>query len=690
MTESANFYLQQMLGPSASFREGQAEAIDMVANQSQRLLLVQRTGWGKSLIYFLATRLLRDRGQGLTLLISPLLALMRNQILMAGKIGVRAATINSANIDEWQAVEARLRQNEVDILLISPERLNSERFLDKVLPSMQSRIGLFVVDEVHCISDWGHDFRPDYQRIVRIVKLLPRQVPVLGVTATANDRVIQDVVAQLGSDLQVMRGPLMREGLRLRNIEIGDQSERLAWLAENLPKFPGSGIIYCLTVADSRRVADWLQQRAIDVRAYHADLTNEERVACEEALLNNQVKALSATVALGMGFDKPDVYFVIHFQRPGNVVAYYQQVGRAGRALSESVGILLAGREDDEIQEYFIESAFPPPEVMEGVLGELGKTDGLSINALLKSINCSYATLEKALKLLHIDGAITKKNSNFHRTPNPWQANYARYNAVTQIRRQELAKMREYVRTKECLMVFLARELSDPFARACGRCANCSKPSLPDKVVDHQITQAAIKFLKRDHPVIIPRKQWPAGFQIGEKRAIPVAWQNREGRALCNYGDAGWGRLVARGKYQDHRFADELVAAAAQLIQQEWRPDPFPCFVAAVPSLRASTLVRDFAQRLADMLHLQFVKILAKTKETPLQKQMANSAQQVANVISAFEIVGDVPAGPSLLIDDIFDSRWTLTVTGFLIAQRGGGPVFPFALAKATDRKSLD
>lgn len=349
MTASANFYLQQMLGPTASFREGQAEAIDMVANQSQRLLLVQRTGWGKSLIYFLATRLLRDRGQGPTLLISPLLALMRNQILMAEKIGVRAATINSANIDEWQEVEGRLRQNEVDILLISPERLNSERFLDKVLPSMQSRIGLFVVDEVHCISDWGHDFRPDYQRIVRIVKLLPRQVPVLGVTATANDRVVQDVVAQLGSDLQVMRGPLMREGLRLRNIEIGDQSERLAWLAENLPKLPGSGIIYCLTVADSRRVADWLQQRDLDVRAYHADLANEERVACEEALLNNQVKALSATVALGLGFDKPDVYFVIHFQRPGNVVAYYQQVGRAGRALSESVGILLAGREDDEI-----------------------------------------------------------------------------------------------------------------------------------------------------------------------------------------------------------------------------------------------------------------------------------------------------------------------------------------------------
>jgi ATP-dependent DNA helicase RecQ len=354
MYSQALAYLQHMLGPEAAFREGQWEAIEAVVNKTQRLLVVQRTGWGKSLVYFLATRLLRNQGKGPSLLISPLLALMRNQILMAEKIGVRAATINSANLGDWEEVETRLARDEVDILLISPERLNSERFLEKVLPAMQHRLGLFVVDEVHCISDWGHDFRPDYQRIVRIVKLLPKSVPVVGVTATANDRVVQDVVSQLGSDLRIIRGPLMREGLRLRNLVLADQAERLAWLAENLPKFPGSGIIYSLTVADSNRVARWLQQQGLDVRPYNADMTNEERIACEEALLNNQVKALSATVALGMGFDKPDLSFVIHFQRPGNVVAYYQQVGRAGRALKASVGILLAGREDDEIQNYFI------------------------------------------------------------------------------------------------------------------------------------------------------------------------------------------------------------------------------------------------------------------------------------------------------------------------------------------------
>lgn len=689
MYSEALSYLHKMLGSEASFREGQWQAIDAVVNKKQRLLLVQRTGWGKSLVYFMATRLLRDRGKGPCLLISPLLALMRNQIQMAEKIGVRAATINSANVSDWQEVESRLVRDEIDILLISPERLNSERFLNHTLPSMQQRLGLFVVDEVHCISDWGHDFRPDYQRIVRIVRLLPENMPVIGVTATANDRVVEDVAEQLGSNLRVMRGPLMRKGLRLRNIVLKDQAERLAWLAENLPKFPGSGIIYTLTVADSNRVERWLQQRGIDVRAYNSDLPNEERVATEEALLNNQVKALSATVALGMGFDKPDLYFVIHFQRPGNVVSYYQQVGRAGRALKASAGILLAGYEDDEIQEYFIDSAFPPPEVMEAVLNALEKSNGLKISGLQKHINCSFSTLEKALKLLSIDGAVTKEKAVYHRTLNPWQANAARYEAVTQARRQELVKMQEYVHSKDCLMQFLARELSDPYAEKCGRCGNCSTPTLPDTVTDHELVRKAVAFLQGEFQVIPPRKLWPVGLQIGEKRVIAAELLNREGRALSIYGDAGWGRLVALGKYRDHYFSDELVTASARLIREIWQPEPFPRFLTAIPSLRAKSLVTNFAERLAALLSIPFVQTVEKTKDTRPQKEMANSAQQVANIIDAFKIKAIVPEGPCLLVDDIFDSRWTLTVAGFLIAQHGGGPVYSFTLAKASDRRVL-
>lgn len=683
--------LLQMLGADATFRDGQWEAIDTIVNKRQRLLVVQRTGWGKSLVYFLATRLLRNQNKGPTLLISPLLSLMRNQIQMAEKIGVRAATINSANQKEWKEIDARLQAEEVDILLISPERLNNEHFLSKVLPAMQKSIGLFVVDEAHCISDWGHDFRPDYQRIVRIVQGLPKTVPVLALTATANDRVVDDIVKQLGKDLKLSRGPLMRDGLRLRNIILDDQSQRLAWLAENLPKLPGSGIIYCLTVADSTRVANWLQQRGIAVVPYNADMTTEDRIAAEEALLGNQVKALSATVALGMGFDKPDLYFVIHFQRPGNVVAYYQQVGRAGRTLKSSIGILLAGSEEDRILNHFIDSAFPPPEVMEDILRAVANSDGLAIRAVQTQVNCSYAMLEKALRLLEVEGALIRKKNVYHRTLNPWTANRAHYERITLNRRLELQKMQEYVLTRECLMAFLARELSDAEAHDCGRCANCSTPTLPDRVVDQSLIATANEFLQNDFQIITPRHQWPTGHYLGTSTStIPVHLQNQEGRALSIYDDPGWGKLVAQGKYRDKKFGEVLVRAAADLIMQKWKPAPFPRFVTAVPSLRAVNLVEDFAQRLASMLKIQYTQLVMKTRDTPPQKRMANSAHQAANIIGAFTISGEVPPGPCLLVDDIFDSKWTLTILGYMISEQGGGPVFPFTLARAADRKTLD
>ncbi len=674
------------------FGKANSNRFEALLGETRRLMIVQRTGWGKSVVYFLATRLLRDAGKGPSLLISPLLSLMRNQILMAERIKVRAATINSSNADEWKEIEEHLARDEVDVLLISPERLNSDRFLQKVLPAMQQRIGLFVVDEVHCISDWGHDFRPDYQRIVRIVQQVPRNVPLIGVTATANDRVVLDVKQQLGSSLQILRGSLMRESLRLRNIILSSQAERLAWLAENLPRFPGSGIIYTLTVADSFRVANWLQKKGINVLAYNAGLSNDERIACEEALLKNQVKALSATVALGMGFDKPDLHFVIHFQRPGSVVAYYQQVGRAGRAVESAAGILLSGSEDDDIQEFFIESAFPPPEVMEGILKNLANSSGMTIGELQGRINCSFSIMEKALKLLAIEGAVLKDKTVYHRTANPWIPNYERYAAVTQARKKELEKMQEYVRTKECLMVFLGRELSDPHVHPCGRCSNCSTPVLPDKIWDPTITQEAIRFLKGDFQLIVPRKQWPTGAQLGNSRTLSKELLNREGRSLCVYGDAGWGRLVAIGKYGDQRFSDELVQAATHLIRNEWNPDPFPRFVAFVPSLRQENLVRDFAERLAQSLGLPLARILEKIKVTQPQKQMTNSVQQAANILFAFGINTKIkmPDGPCLLVDDIVDSRWTLTVTGYLISTHGGGPVYPFCLAKAADRITMD
>ncbi len=455
-----------MLGPDADFREGQREAIEAVIGDGQRALVVQRTGWGKSLVYWIATRVRRDEGHGPTLIVSPLLALMRNQIAMAGRLGLHAATINSGNTAEWDDVEAGLAADAIDVLLISPERLGNEAFANRILPAIQGSIGLFVVDEAHCISDWGHDFRPDYRRIGRILRSLSPAIPVLATTATANDRVVADVAEQLGEGVRIVRGPLARASLRLGTVTLADQAERLAWLAKYIPNLPGSGIVYCLTVADTQRVATWLRSRGIDARAYNAALSTEEREALEDALIAGEMKALVATVALGMGFDKPDLGWVVHYQRPGSPIAYYQQVGRAGRAVDSAWGILLAGREDDRIAEYFIQTAFPPTVNMEGILETLEAAGGpMSVVGLQSAVNLPKGRIEQALKLLEIDGAVARDGGRYTRTAEPWAQDEARIERVIATRRAELAEMQAYVDHTGCSMEFLARALDDPGGR---------------------------------------------------------------------------------------------------------------------------------------------------------------------------------------------------------------------------------
>ena len=337
---------------NATFRDGQEEAIRHIVEGRGRLLVVQRTGWGKSFVYFIATNLLREQGHGPALLISPLLSLMRNQLLAAQRMGVRAVTINSDNPNDWDSIERAIINNEVDILLISPERLANERFQTQVLSQVAARIALLVIDEAHCISDWGHDFRPHYRLIERIVRALPPNLRLLATTATANDRVMDDLQAVLGPQLDILRGDLNRPSLLLQTIRLSTQEERMAWLAEQLPNLPGSGIIYTLTVRDANRLSDWLKSRGINVEAYTGQTDSRDEL--EQNLLDNKVKALVATTALGMGFDKPDLAFVIHYQTPGSVVAYYQQVGRAGRALESAYGVLLSGHEETDIIDYFI------------------------------------------------------------------------------------------------------------------------------------------------------------------------------------------------------------------------------------------------------------------------------------------------------------------------------------------------
>jgi len=677
--------LAQLAGADARFHPGQLEAIEALVDRRQRVLVVQRTGWGKSAVYFLATRLLRDQGGGPTLLVSPLLALMRNQISAAERIGLKAASLNSSNSDDWDAIEDSILSDGVDVLLISPERLNNERFRTKVLPHLVGAVGLLVIDEVHCISDWGHDFRPDYRRLARVLDRLPRNVPVLGCTATANDRVVRDVEEQLGDGAVEIKGPLHRASLELEVIDLPSQAERMAWLATEVPLLDGTGIIYCLTITDAQRVAAWLRSRGLNVLAYTGATEPGERLVAEDALLNNEIKALVATSALGMGYDKPDLGFVVHYQGPGSPIAYYQQVGRAGRSLDRARVVLLRGHEDADIQDYFIRTAFPPRDKAEQVIALLEAAGGpVKITEIEAEVNVRRGRLEAMLKILDAEGAVERVGSSWQRTLAPWAYDEERVERVTAARRAEQDAMARYGTDGTCLMRFLRQQLDDPAPEDCGQCSVCrtAAGSAPAPLeFDVDLVQAARTFLRSSPMVIEPRRQWPRDLE-GVSGNIPADLRLQDGRALSQYGDAGWGELVSQAHREARPYDDRLVVGAADLVRTTWRPDPPPQWVTCLPGSSAG-LLPEFAARLADHLGLPFLPAVSQVRSTDDQGYMENSAQQVRNVLGAFSVTGEVPSGPVLLLDEVVDSRWTLTVVGVALREAGSGPVLPLALAKA-------
>lgn len=667
----------------ATFRDGQEDAIRHIVEGKGRLLVVQKTGWGKSFVYFIATKLLREVDAGPALLISPLLALMRNQIAAAERMGVRAATINSDNKEEWAEVEAKLRRNEVDILLIAPEKLGNDWFNTQVLAGVAGQISLMVIDEAHCISDWGHDFRPHYRLLERIARTLPTNLRLLATTATANNRVMEDLVAVLGPNMKVLRGDLNRGSLTLQTMRLPSQAVRMAWIVQRLDTLQGHGIIYTLTIRDANQLADWLKTRGFAVEAYTGK-TGDRREELEQALQENKVKALVATTALGMGYDKPDLAFVIHFQMPGSVVAYYQQVGRAGRALESAYGVLLSGDEEEGITDWFIRSAFPTRQEVDDVLGALNEAvDGLSIPELMICVNMGKGRIEKTITALSLESPapIAKQKTKWQLTAAELGDGFwARADRLTKLRRAELQQMQEYVsKPFGQHMGFLIDALD-------GDSSAVSPPSLPPlpEDVDQLLVREAEGFLCRTSLSIEPRKKWPVGGmpQFGIHSASTIPYQAQPGKALCVWGDAGWGGLVRQGKYRDGHFSDDLVAACVKMIQ-EWSPQPAPTWVTCVPSLRHPDLVPDFAQRLAAALGLPFHMVIAKTDARPEQKTMANSTQQARNIDGSLALNGKpIPPGPVLLVDDMVDSRWTLTVSAWLLRKNGSGAVWPMVLSQ--------
>jgi len=700
--EQAQQLLKTSLADSAAqFRDGQWEAIDALVNHQQKLLVVQRTGWGKSSVYFISTKIFRDRGMGPTIIVSPLLALMRNQVESAQRLGINAETLNSTNRDEWQQITASILANDIDCLLISPERLANDDFTEMVLRPISDRIGLMVVDEAHCISDWGHDFRPDYRRIVRILKLLPENTPVLGTTATANDRVVNDVQEQLGN-IQVHRGPLIRESLALQNIKLPDQPSRLAWLAQTIPNLDKTGIVYVLTKRDAELVSNWLNIRAINARPYYSGVVHEDfidargnkdsnlyRQQLEEMLLQNEIKVLVATTALGMGYDKPDLGFVIHYQAPGSLVAFYQQVGRAGRAIKSAVGVLLSGDEDKRIHAFFRSTAFPTENDVNRILRALEESDGLTVERLEKEANLRQGRIENTLKFLAAEQnpPVVSSGKTFRRVPVHYQMDMDKIQEITNIREAEWVEIEAYLNTKECLMKSVRNALDDNGNEPCGKCNNCLGTEVVSSFIDRDIGLEAAEYLKRTESVIEPRKQIAQSNDEAAKTFVEYDFPRQlgelaaeKGRVLSRWRDAGWGEMVANGKERGH-FDDELVDAMADMIKNRWpRTEPLT-WVCSIPSMRTTTLVPDFAQRLANKLGLPFVNAITKAKVNEEQKKQQNRFFQCRNLDGAFQVDSSALSGAVLLVDDMVDSRWTFTVAAALLKQAGSGNVYPVALA---------
>ncbi|WP_255195215.1 RecQ family ATP-dependent DNA helicase [Halorarius litoreus] len=679
--------LREGVGADAQFRPDQWEAIDALVNDRDRLLLVQRTGWGKSSVYFIATRLLRQRGAGPTLIVSPLLALMRNQVAdAAAEFDLQAEAINHNNEDEWNRINQSVVDGTCDLLLVSPERLANREFQREVLGRMEEAFGMLVVDEAHCISDWGHDFRPDYRRIRDIITRLDPEVPVAATTATANDRVVDDITNQL-PELTVLRGSLLRESLRLQAIHLDSRERRLAWLAENADPDGPSGIVYCLTVRDADLVASWLTEQGLDVRSYHGGLDGEERRELEHLLQENEVDALAATSALGMGFNKPDLGFVYHFQRPPNLIRYYQEIGRAGRNLESATAVLLAGESDDEIAEFFIENAFPPESAFETVLEAVeanpDSLHGWNVYQYVDEVRTG--TARKCLDILDVEGAISRREDGFVRTDEAWRYDAERYDAITDQRWAELDRMKSFVETDECLMRYIAEELDGELESDCGRCANCAGDIVPRTVNDEALVEAAVDHFRAEgRSVLTPRKM--TYTESGRRTAIDDDRRLSPGRALSAWDDPAWGERVQTGVH-DGRFDDDLVGAAADLIREDWSPDPTPTWVACVPSTSNPGLVKEFTERLADRLGLSFVDCVTQADTKQSQREVNGSQAQCENVRGAFAVEGGtpIPDGPVLLVDDTVYSRWTLTEVGGRLRDAGSGPVYPFALASRSN-----
>ena len=670
--------LARLAGPAALPRADQVDAVHAVLQPASRVLVVQATGWGKSAVYWAATHAIRSTGAGPTLVVSPLLALMRDQVSAAERAGLKAATVNSTNVDDWDEVFAQLDADAIDVLLVSPERLGNPRFAAR-LGALLARVGLIVIDEAHCISDWGFDFRPDYQRLARALLSTPT-ASVLATTATANERVTLDIGAQLqaqsGASTVTFRGTLARTSLTLSVVPGLSPLQRYAWIADALAQLPGSGIVYVLTVAEAERLTAFLRSCGFAVDAYTGQIDADTRLQVEDRLRHNQVKAVVATSALGMGYDKPDLGFCVHVGSPSTPVAYYQQVGRAGRAVAHAEGVLLPSDADERIWDYFATASIPDPQTAAKVLQSLDG-DGRSLIEIEADTGVRRGRLEALLKILAVEGVVDKDGSAWRATGVPYVHDSAKWSALAQVRQQEADIMRQYAHGQGCLMAYLQTALDDPSPAPCGRCSVCTGhlpyPGLapsPDKLL------AARDFLRGMDVDIEARKRWPAG--VGRKGAIRGF---DLGRAVAFADDPGWvAELQALRQAAPGEVPDELLAGAVAMLgrwAKTWPARPVCVVPLPAPNMAGN---RRLAEHIAQKGRLLLQDGFSWTGG-PAPEDVA-STPVVAHLESAIRWAGDaaMPAGPVLLVATDVRTRWTATVAAALLREQGVSQVLLLAL----------
>lgn len=680
--KEANEIIKQLYGPDAKFRDGQYEAIEATMTR-KRVLVVQRTGWGKSLVYFVCTKLMRMGNKGVTMVVSPLLVLMENQIEAAKLMGLRCDVLNSSVKERKKDILDALERDELDLILITPETLFSNDVQERL---KNIKIGLFVIDEAHCISDWGHDFRLEYSNLKAVVSSLPLTVPVLATTATANDRVVNDLKTQLGNDVYVSRGPLTRESLAIQVLKMPDRITRYAWILENINKLPGSGIIYCLTQRDCDYLSDFLKRNGISAEAYYSRGTEEGELLnkkIEDKFKHNEIKAIVATIKLGMGYDKGDIAFIIHYQMPSNIVSYYQQIGRAGRNIDRAYTFLMFGKEDEDILNYFIQTAFPSEKEATEIMEYISNNDGVKLYQIYSALNIKKARIDKALSFLMHDGFVRKDKQVYYVTPKQFVYDREHYDAITATRTMEMEQMKELANTTGCLSKFVVECLDDHTASDCGHCANClgkeilpSKPSIPAIHVAEEYVNGLLLEIE-------PRKMWAFSDYTSSKK---ISSPNKVGLCLAKYGDPGYGELVKNDKYSGkNRFCDELVGKSVEVLRPFIKEHGI-AYITCVPSLR-SEIVIDFSKRLADSLGITFVELLKKSKAMQ-QKEMQNSAHQCRNAMKSNSLIDGVSVPEKiLLVDDVVDSKWTLTACGYYLSEAGCSEVYPFALADSSQKE---